>query len=104
MTVPSIAIDPHLVHTLMPDLVGHDRQPSAFLVYLYLTALEAHQGGGPVAASLQALADGTGLSKRAVQAGLGNLVRRRLVTVAKRRPTDPGVFHVARPWQRRGRD
>ena len=32
----TIAIDPYIVDTLMPDLVGHDRQPSAFLVYLLL--------------------------------------------------------------------
>jgi hypothetical protein len=28
--------DAYLVDSLMPDLVGHDRQPSAFIVYLYL--------------------------------------------------------------------
>lgn len=31
-----VLVDAYIVETLMPDLVGHDRQPSAFLVYLYL--------------------------------------------------------------------
>ena len=31
-----ITLDAHVIDSLMPDLVGHDRQPSAFLVYLYL--------------------------------------------------------------------
>ena len=29
-------LDAYIIDTLMPDLVGHDRQPSAFIVYLYL--------------------------------------------------------------------
>ena len=32
----AMALDGYVVDTLMPDLVGHDRQPSAFLVYLLL--------------------------------------------------------------------
>jgi len=103
MTAPTIPIDPYLIDTLMPDLVGHDRQPSAFLVYLHLWAVEAAQGGGPVAASLQTLADGTGLSKRAVQTALAGLERRRLVLIEKTRPTDVATFTVQRPWTRRAR-
>ena len=35
--------DPYLLDSLMPDLVGHDRQPSAFLVYLYLSHRAARE-------------------------------------------------------------
>jgi hypothetical protein len=31
-----LALDPYLTNVLMRDLVGHDRLPSAFLVYLWL--------------------------------------------------------------------
>ena len=31
-----LEIDDYVIDTLMADLVGHDRQPSAFLVYLSL--------------------------------------------------------------------
>ena len=31
-----VRIDTYVMDTLMPDLVLHDRQPSAFLVYLHL--------------------------------------------------------------------
>ena len=34
--MPAIEVDEYVVDTLMADLVGHDRQPSAFLVYLFL--------------------------------------------------------------------
>ncbi len=32
----TVAIDAYILDALMRDLVGHDRRPSAFLVYLYL--------------------------------------------------------------------
>ena len=35
--------DDYVIETLLPDLVGHDRAPSAFLVYLKLW----HAAGGP---------------------------------------------------------
>ena len=36
-------LDPYVTDVLMPDLVGHDRQPSAFLTYLFLY----RRGRGP---------------------------------------------------------
>ena len=33
-----LSLDFYIVETLLPDLVGHDRRPSAFLVYLALAA------------------------------------------------------------------
>ena len=94
-----IHLDRYVIDTLLPDLVGHDRQPSAILVYLYLTAATAE--GGKVSRSLQSIADGTGLSKRAVQEALRTLVRRRLVSAKKTRPTDLAMLTVHRPWRGR---
>jgi hypothetical protein len=93
--------DPYLVDSLMPDLVGHDRQPSAFIVYLYLSHRAARGRVRTVAVSLQGLAADTGLSKSAVQAGLRTLVRRRLVRADKRSRTAVPSYTVLRPWIRR---
>jgi hypothetical protein len=93
--------DPYLLDSLMPDLVGHDRQPSAFLVYLYLAHRSARARVRSVAVSLQAMAVDTGLSKSAVQRGLRTLVRRRLVRVDKTSRTAVPAYAVLRPWARR---
>lgn len=95
-----VALDPYVVDVLLPDLVGHDRHPSAFLVYL---TLWRHTAGGraPAALSLRALAEATGLSKRAVQDAVDALVRRRLVTLERETPTSVPSYHVLRPWARR---
>jgi hypothetical protein len=49
--MPTIEVDDYVVDTLMADLVGHDRQPSAFLVYLYLWR-HTHSAGEDTAVSL----------------------------------------------------
>jgi DNA-binding transcriptional ArsR family regulator len=103
LRVTTVALDDYVVRTLMPDLVGHDRQPSAFLVYLFLW--ERSTGGRQrnVPLSLREIAEGTGLSKRAVQTALGVLARRRLVTTRRDRPTAVPEYTVQRPWARRVR-
>jgi DNA-binding GntR family transcriptional regulator len=96
----TFALDTYIVDTLMADLVGHDRQPSAFLVYLYLW----RQTHGATAATTQValldIAEGTGLSKRAVQDALGRLAKRKLLTVARESITAVPVYTVQRPWRR----
>ncbi len=57
------------------DLVGRDRSPSAFIVYLYLWS----RGGKSVRISHKGIADETGLSKSAVQAAIRLLNRRKLI-------------------------
>ena len=69
----TIPIDDYVVDVLMRDIVGHDQQPAAFLVYLYLYGQAARKKWKLVAASLRMLADATGLSKSAVQIALANL-------------------------------
>lgn len=93
--------DPYLLDSLMPDLVGHDRQPSAFLVYLYLAHRATRARARAVSVSLQTLAADTGLSKSAVQRGLRTLVRRRLVRADKAARTAVPAYAVLRPWVRR---
>ncbi len=96
----SVAIDAYIVDTLMADLVGHDRQPSAFIVYLYLWR-QTHGSEMPTAQlSLLDLAVGTGLSKRAVQEALRCLSRRRLLSLKRESITAIPVYTVRRPWVR----
>lgn len=97
----SLALDDYIVRTLMPDLVGHDRQASAFVVFLFLWE---RTGGGRhrhVPVSLRVIAEGTGLSKRAVQTSLTVLTRRHLVTARRASPTAVPEYTVHRPWARR---
>lgn len=93
--------DGYVVDTLMPDLVGHDRQPSAFLVYLYLAHRAARARARTVTVSLQSVAADTGLSKSAVQRGLRTLLRRRLLRADKASATAVPAYTVLRPWLRR---
>lgn len=81
-----IALDAYVVDALMPDLIGHDRRASAFVLFLYIWRKTAG-GTRPAVASLQMMADGTGLAKRSVQAALRVLERRHLVTPRRRSPT-----------------
>jgi hypothetical protein len=81
-----ITFDAYVIDALMPDLVGHDRRASAFVLYLYIWRKTAG-GTRPAVASLQMMADGTGLAKRSVQAAMRVLERRRLVTRRRRSAT-----------------
>lgn len=89
-------IDPHVIDVLLPDLVGHDRHPSAYLTYLYLYRQTADEAAE---LSLTQIAEGTGLSKRAVQAALATLQRRGLVDIERDSITSVGRYTVHRPWQ-----
>lgn len=93
-------IDGYVIETLMPDLVGHDRHPAAFLVYVHLWARTREASGAWTSISLREMAEGTGLSKRAVQTALKRLVQRRLVSVRREGITSVGDYRVERPWVR----
>jgi hypothetical protein len=95
-------IDDYILDTLMVDLVGHDRQPSAFLVYLFLWR-QTHGAGQPAATTqvaLQDIAEQTGLSKRSVQSAIAWLAKRKLIGVARESITAIPVYTVMRPWRR----
>jgi DNA-binding MarR family transcriptional regulator len=96
-----MTLDDYVLETLMPDLVGHDRHPSAFLVYLALWRRADGSRDRAAAVSLRDLAESTGLSKRAVQGALATLARRKLVTVERASATAVPVYTVLRPWAQR---
>ena len=96
----SVPIDRYVLDVLMRDLVGHDRQPAAYLVYLYLYGRGARSRWRPVAGSLRELAEATGLSKSAVQTALETLRRRELIATASAHATAVPEHRVARPWRR----
>ena len=95
-----VTVDRHIIDVLMPDLVGHDRQPSAFLVYLYLWCSGAGRRERRASASLQQIAVDTGLSKSAVQHALRRLKRRRLVTSRQASATSVPDYVLHTPWVR----
>lgn len=98
-SVATLALDVYVVDVLMPDLVGHDRKPSAFLVYLYLAAAARRSRRDRVTASLQTIAVRTGLSKSAVQSAIRHLRRRGLLADEVADSADPARV-VLRPWLR----
>ena len=92
-------LDDYVVDTLMPDLVEHDRAPSAFIVYVKLW----HASGGPgrrIQVSLSTLAVETGLSKSSIQAALRRLRRRGYLTTRRASPTAVPAHTVLAPWRR----
>jgi hypothetical protein len=96
-----VSLDSYVIDTLLPDLVGHDRSPSSFLVWLVLWR-EAQQNEGRTATlSLRAVAERSGLSKRAVQDAVRRLKRRRLIAVEQESATAIPVYTPLKPWSRR---
>jgi hypothetical protein len=93
-----LALDPFVLSSLMPDLVGHDRRPAACILYLALIGLGGEERA--VGASLQALATATGLSKTAVQRSVAHLLRRGLIARETSGPTFAPRYRVLAPWRR----
>ena len=96
-----IALDAYVIEVLMRDLVGHDKSPSSFLVYLYLWRRTLGSSAERVALSHQEIAELTGLSKSAVQSAIRNLLRRQLIESAKSTVTSVPEYSVNRPWRGR---
>jgi hypothetical protein len=96
----TVPLDPYIIDVLLPDLVGHDRQPSAFLVYLYLWRRTIGTGAQETQASLQDITSGTGLSKRTVQDALSRLSRRKLLGISRESLTAIPQYTLKRPWIR----
>jgi len=97
--VNQFKVDAYVMETRRPDLGLHDRQPSAFLVYLHLWYRSAGRAA-PVRASHQDMVGATGLSKSAVQGAVRTLVRRRLVRAARAGVTAVPAYTVLRPWRK----
>ena len=96
----SVRVDRYVLETLMVDLVGHDRSASSFLVFLALWNATGGRRRANARRSHRQLAEDTGLSKSAVQAGLRRLLRRKLVAVSRASMTATPEYAILRPWQR----
>ncbi len=92
-------IDDYVLDVLMRDLVGHDRSPSAYLVYLHLWSQTVGRRAKTARLSHQMVASATGLSKSAAQVGMRRLVRRRLVSVQRESATATPEYRILRPWR-----
>jgi hypothetical protein len=95
-------MDAYVTDVLMRDLVGHDRRPVSFLVYLWL-AVEQERRKKPVQISYQDLAENVGVSKSAAQSAVGWLVRRKLLAASKENVTATPKYTVMSPWMERGK-
>jgi hypothetical protein len=100
-----LKLDPYITNVLLRDLVGHDRRPASFLVYIWFTAEQqkyAQQSrASAVTISYQELAESIGISKSSAQSAVGWLVRRKLLAVSKTTVTATPAYKVLTPWRSR---
>ena len=94
-------LDPYITDTLMRDLLGHDRAPSAFALSIWLWRHTRGVGKSALGISLQTMASETGLSKSSVQNALRRLIRRKLISVKRDAPTAACRYTVHEPWRER---
>jgi hypothetical protein len=95
-----IGLDAYIVDVLMPDLVGHDRRPATFIVFLFLLRESTRTRRDTVTVSLQTIATRTGLSKSAVQGAIRHLRRRRLLDPTLAATVTEPSRRILRPWVR----
>jgi DNA-binding transcriptional MocR family regulator len=96
-----LSLDSYVLDVLMRDLTEHDKQPSAFLVYLHIWRRSLGAGQKATPLSYQQMAEGTGLSKSAVQSAVKLLKRRKLISASRTSRTATPVYRPERPWIRR---
>jgi hypothetical protein len=95
-------LDDYITDTLMRDLVGHDRKPVSFLVYLWLAAEQA-KTHGEVRVSYQQVAESVGISKSSVQSAIRWLLKRKLLAVRRENVTATPKYSVRSPWREAAR-
>lgn len=95
-----LSVDAYVVDVLMPDLVGHDRRPATFVVYLFLLRQAAKARRDTISVSLQTIATKTGLSKSTVQTALRHLRRRKLLDPTITATVVAPARRIMRPWVR----
>jgi hypothetical protein len=93
-------LDPYVTDVLMRDLVGHDRRPASFLVYLWLAG-EQQRSASAVSISYQDLAESIGISKSSAQSAVSWLIRRKLLAVSKTTVTATPEYKALTPWRSR---
>jgi hypothetical protein len=96
-----ISMDDYVFDVLMRDLVGHDRRPVCFLVYVWLAA-ESGRRGGLVEISYREIAESIGVSKSSVQGAVSWLVKRKLIGVSRSSVTATPCYSVLSPWRKAG--
>ncbi len=120
-----LKLDPYITSVLLRDLVGHDRRPASFLVYLWFTAEQQEQAQqeqaryaraqhdqvrqskapprrpAAVTVSYQELAESIGISKSSAQSAVAWLIRRKLLAVTKTTVTATPAYKVLTPWRSR---
>lgn len=84
----------------MRDLVGHDKSPSAYIVYLFLWSTTSGMRTRSIRISHKGIADETGISKSAVQAAVRHLNCRKLIRSERATQTSTPEHFVLRPWRR----
>jgi hypothetical protein len=103
-------LDPYITDVLMHDLVGHDRRPASFLVYLWFTAEQQkaeqqkyaqQRRASAVSISYQELAESIGISKSSAQSAVAWLIRRKLLAATKTTVTATPEYKVLAPWRGR---
>lgn len=97
----TVPVDDYVIDVLMRDLTGHDGQPAAFVVFLFLYGRAARTKWRPVAVSLRMMAEETGLSKSAVQTAVATLQRRELIASTRTHATAVPEHRVLRHWRKR---
>lgn len=95
-----VTFDDYVIDSLMRDLVGHDRRPASFLVYLWLAA-EQRRGKAGMRVSYQELAENVGISKSSAQSAVRWLLRRKLLAASKGNATATLLYTVLSPWRRK---
>ena len=97
-------LDPYIADVLLRDLVGHDRRPASFLVYIWFTAEQQKHArqrrASTVTISYQELAESIGISKSAAQSAVAWLIRRKLLVATKTAVTATPTYKVLTPWKR----
>jgi DNA-binding MarR family transcriptional regulator len=96
------SLDAYVIDVLLPDLVGHDRRPAAFLVYLALLCESEKKRSTSVPISLQELAVRTGLGKSTVQSAIRHLTQRGLIDPTVPSTTSAPVRRLTKTWLRKG--
>jgi hypothetical protein len=97
-----LKLDEYVLDSLMRDLVGHDRRPVSYLVYLWLAAEEQRQKK-PVSISYGDLAQSVGVSKSSAQGAVAWLIHRKLISSTKANVTATPNYTVQTPWKANSR-
>jgi hypothetical protein len=93
-----VKVDEYVLDSLMRDLVGHDRRPVSYLVYLWMAAEQQRQNR-PVSISYGDLAESVGVSKSSAQSAVTWLIHRKLISSTKANVTATPNYTVQTPWK-----